>query len=393
MSNNGKTNVPLNQLIGSSEAMKEVKKMIKLVAPTDAKVLISGETGTGKTMIANIIHSLHPTRKNHNFRRTNIGALVSTLAQSQLYGHVAHAFTGATQKSDGIVLESNNGTFFLDEVATAHPEVQIMLLNLLEIPVVNPVGGGVNDRKKVDIRVISATTHSPHELLNRESFRTELFFRISEYIIELKPLRERKEDIKLLANHFMKANNEKIRCPGKLMEDGKTSKPFPKLKGIESKALKMLEDYDWPGNVRELEHVIRSAMVESRKDYSTTTLKKEWIKFSSYTLEQANNSENKAGVAFPGNLGNKLLFSWDINCVKVSNGDKEIELKQHVDRFRSGICNHVLYENNNNQAQSARILGIDTGSLSKYRQFDAIKKFKHKPDDGDSICRVYVVKN
>ncbi len=393
MSNNGKTDVPLKQLIGSSEAMKEVKEMIKLVAPTDAKVLISGETGTGKTMIANIIHSLHPTRKDYNFRRTNIGALVSTLAQSQLYGHVAHAFTGATQKSDGIVLESNNGTFFLDEVATAHPEVQIMLLNLLEIPVVNPVGGGVNDRKKVDIRVISATTHSPHELLNRESFRTELFFRISEYIIELKPLRERKEDIKLLANHFMKANNEKIRCPGKLMEDGKTSKSFPKLKGIESEALKMLEDYDWPGNVRELEHVVRSAMVGSRKDSDANTLKKEWIRFPHYSIEQSGSGKKNNQAAFTDKFRKNIIYSWDINCVNGSNGHKEIELNKHVDRFRSGICNHVLHENHNNQTQSARILKIDSGSLSKYKRFDPSKDYKYNPDDGDRFCRVYLVKN
>ena len=380
---------PLKQLIGTSRVIQEVKEKIKLVAPTDARVMITGETGTGKTMVANIIHDLHPHRKNHHFRRTNIGALVPTLAQSQLYGHVAHAFTGATKKNDGIVLESDKGTLFLDEVATAHPAVQIMLLNLLEIPVVNPVGGGVQDRKAVNIRIIAATTQSPHELLNLESFRTELFFRISEYIIEIKPLRQRKEDIKLLANHFIRENNPGIRCPVILKKDGKKSKPFSGLKGIAPEALEMLEGYNWPGNVRELEHVIRSAMVESRKDPQATTLKKEWIRFSNYTLEPADNS---AGGAFPDNLENRVLFSWDITSVSNSEGLKEIELKQHINRFRSGICNHILYENHNNQSQTARILGIDTGSLAKYRRFDTAKAFNHNAKDGDRICRVYVVK-
>jgi len=382
---------PLKQLIGASRVIKDVKEMVQLVAPTDARVMITGETGTGKTMVANIIHDLHPQRKKHHFRRTNIGALVPTLAQSQLYGHVAHAFTGATKNNDGIVLESDNGTLFLDEVATAHPAVQIMLLNLLEIPVVNPVGGGVQDRKEVNIRIISATTQSPHELLNLESFRTELFFRISEYIIELKPLRRRKEDIKLLANHFIRENNQGIRCPAMLTEDGKTSRRFSKLKDIAPDALELLENYNWPGNVRELEHVIRTAMVESRKDPKATTLKKEWMRFSNYTLEPADSAANAAGGVFPDNLKSKVLFSWDINSVN-AEGHKKIELKQHVNRFRSEICNHVLSETHNNQSRTAKILGIDTGSLAKYSQFDASQEYRYHAKDGDRICRVYVVK-
>lgn len=139
-------------------------------------MLITGESGTGKTLIAGIIHDLHPRRSHHHFRRTNIGALVPSLAQSQLYGHVAHAFTGAGKKSDGIMLEAHQGALFLDEISTAHAEVQIMLLNLLEIPVINPVGGSINDKKDVDVRFITASTLSPHELQNCETFRKELFF-------------------------------------------------------------------------------------------------------------------------------------------------------------------------------------------------------------------------
>ncbi len=383
----------LSALIGKSEAMRETRKKIELAAPTDARVLITGETGTGKTMIANIIHNLHPKRKNFNFRRTNIGALVSTLAQSQLYGHVPHAFTDAKRKTDGIVVESDKGTLFLDEVATAHPDVQIMLLNLLEIPYVNPVGGGKSDRKKVDIRIISATTYSSHDLLNLKSFRTELFFRISEYIIELKPLRERKEDIKLLAAHFLGMNNKRIRCPERYLEDGSTSNPFPELKGIEKEALVYLEDYDWPGNVRELEHVIRSALVESRMDPTATMLQKEWIKFPDYILKQTDENTHGRIVTCSNDMNKRLLFSWDINFISNPDGHKEIELKQHVERFRCGICNHVLHENRNNQALTARMLGIDPGSLSKYKHFDPDEDYGHKERSGDAVFRVCVYKN
>ena len=383
---------PLNKLIGNSDAIKQAKKMIKLVAPTDARVLITGETGTGKTMIANIIHSLHPERKKHNFRRTNIGALVPTLAQSQLYGHVAHAFTGATKDSTGIILESDKGTLFLDEIATAHPEIQIMLLNLLEIPVVNPVGGGIKDRKTVDIRIISATTQSPDKLLNLETFRTELFFRISEYVIELKPLRERIEDIKPLANHFIKTNNKKIRCPPIIMDDGEISERLPKLEDIEPAAVEKLEGYKWPGNVRELEHVIRAAMVESREDPKATVLKEEWIKFSSYELNPQDKMTKESHIHPQEISGDNVVFSWDINCTNDGNGQKQVALKDHVDYFRSGICNHVFGKNQNNQALAARILGIDAGSLAKYKQFDPKDTPGPNTSEGEALCRVYVVK-
>ena len=383
---------PLNKLIGNSDAIKQAKQMIKLVAPTDARVLITGETGTGKTMMANIIHELHPARKKHEFRRTNIGALVPTLAQSQLYGHVPNAFTGALKKSDGIILESNKGTLFLDEIATAHPEVQIMLLNLLEIPVVNPVGGGIKDRKPVDIRIIAATTKSPDKLLNLDTFRTELFFRISEYVIELKPLRERIEDIKPLASHFIKTNNKKIRCPPVILDNGEISEPLPKLEDIEPEALKKLEGYNWPGNVRELEHVIRAAMVESREDPQAKVLTAEWIKFPTYELKPKDAKAKTSHVNVHEGYDKNILFSWDINSADNGNGSSQIALKDHLDYFRSGICNEVLKKNHNNQALAARILGIDAGSLAKYKQFEPSDVPGPEASDGDTFCSVYVVK-
>ena len=272
---------------------------------------------------------------------------------------------------------------FFDEIATAHPEVQIMLLSLLEIPVINPVGGSLKDQKQVNIRLITATTYSPHELLNLESFRRDLFFRISEYIIELTPLREQKDDIRLLANHFLRANNSKIRCPGVVLENNGTSDPLPELTKIEPDALRLLEDYEWPGNVRELEHVIRSAMVESRMDSSTTSLRKEWIKFPNYSAQP-----KKKTVL---NIHEKdLLFSWDITRENHPDGSNKIELKEHVDRFRSVICNQLLDKNHNNQTATAKMLGIDVGSLSKYKNHNI-----EKSDDAseeNAFCKVVIVR-
>ena len=374
----------LHRLIGNSESIKETKKMIQRVAPTDARVLITGETGTGKTMIAKIIHLLHPERKKYPFCRTNIGALVSTIAHSQLSGHVAFAFTGAARKSDGIILESHNGTLFLDEIATAHPGIQVLLLDLLEIPEIDPVGGGLKDRKKVNIRIISATTHSPHELMNLDTFRKELFFRISECIIELKPLRERKDDIEMLANHFIVANNPKIRCPAS------ASDQLKELKGIEPEALDFLKTHDWPGNVRELEHVIRSAMVESRMDAKATLLKKEWIRFPDYCKGRPC-SYKKEHRTYPIlEDSENVLSCWDIACSKESNGYNRIELKEHVDRFRSVICNQVLSENNYNRSLTAKMLGIDAGSLMKYKRVE--NPATDKSECSDKLFRIYIVK-
>jgi DNA-binding NtrC family response regulator len=208
-----------------------------LCGPTEARIVITGETGTGKTSIARALHFMHPTRGARNFRRTNIGALVPELAASQLFGHVKGAFTGAERDHKGIVEESNLGTLFLDEVSTAADVVQVMLLTLLENNTVNRVGAEPGTRPiAVDVRFIAATTMSLTALQASTAFRKDLFFRLAEYHIHLPPLRECKEDIEPLALSFLEE------CHATHRTDD-----CARLQTIEPAAMDRLVAADWPG--------------------------------------------------------------------------------------------------------------------------------------------------
>lgn len=277
---NCEQNISLGDLIGESQFIDDLKKRIKLVAPTDANVLILGERGTGKTLIGNIIHNLHPERKLYPLGQVVAAEVLPGYETFPIYDHSKHNFAETTPKPDLINFECQNGSLFIDGIDTASPEFQIMLLNLLEAPL--DTISSMKYVKKINIRVIASSMYSSDELQCLGSFRRDLYLKISEYVIESIPLRERKEDIKPLAYHFIMANNDKIRCTPITMENGEVSEKLPKLEDIEPEALKKLEGYNWPGNVRELEQVIRSAMVESLKHPKVTTLKAEWTKLPTY---------------------------------------------------------------------------------------------------------------
>jgi len=332
-------NHPMKAIIGESEAIQNIKEEIKLVAPTDAQVLITGETGVGKNLIAKVIHEFHPRRRKYRFRRTNVGALAPELASSLLFGHVRGAFTGAERTHEGIIVEADKGTLFLDEIATAASNVQIMLLTLLEVSHINPVGGGKNHSKEIDIRIISATSLSTKKLLTMESFRQELFFRLAEYIIEVPPLRKRREDIPLLARKFMQKANAKIR-----LVDNQGFTPLVEMS--EAAMDKLCCQYDWPGNVRELEHVIRAAVVRSRKHSAhDTILHEDWINFPNYAAE---NQESP----------------WEIGL------DGKVGLHEHVARFRYHLCMQALQKTGGNKTKAAKeLLKIDFDTLQKYLSY------------------------
>lgn len=258
------------RLVGSAAGILELLSKVRLVGPTKARVLITGETGTGKNLIAELIHLLHETRWEHLFRRTNVGALVPDLAASQLFGHVKGAFTGAVRDFPGIVREADKGTLFLDQLSDAPANVQDMLLTLLEVGTINPVGGRKGwDDQTVDIRLVSATLESPEQLISERKIREDLFYRVMEYHIHLPPLRDRPNEIMPLARYFLERAHE-LREPGEcaLLEE------------IHPDAIENLLKYPWPGNVRELMHVIRAAVVLSRSDSRATSLRKEWLRFA-----------------------------------------------------------------------------------------------------------------
>ncbi len=325
------------EIVAGSAAMRRILDVVRLVGPTEARVLITGETGTGKNLIAKAIHLCHPRRCGETFRRTNVGALVPELAASQLFGHVRGAFTGAGREHTGIVTDADKGTLFLDEISTAALNVQVMLLTLLEVNRVNPVGGSKDDVRPVDIRVLSATSLSPRDLLNSDTFRPELFFRIAEYVIEIPALRDRREDIPLLAEYFLAKANEPIRTA----PDGvRTLLPLQQI-DQEGRG-KLCDGYDWPGNVRELEHVIRAAVVRSRESPEETRLLAKWIEFPAYS----------------GNRGAGAIMPHDVGTTG--------SLADTVAAFRRRCCEQALQKSHGNKTAAARSLGIDHKTLDRY---------------------------
>ncbi len=233
----------LGGIIAKSQVMQNVFTFIKASAATDATILIQGESGTGKELVAGAIHSIGE-RRNKPFVTINCSALSEPLLESELFGHVKGAFTGAGYTRIGRFEQADTGTIFLDEIGEISPYIQIKLLRVLQQKEIERVGD--SRRRKVDIRIITATNKDLKVLVDQGRFREDLYYRLKVFPIYLPPLRNRKEDIPLLVNHFIKLNNEKA---------------ARKAKGISTIAMKAMMDYSWPGNIRELSNAIEHAFV------------------------------------------------------------------------------------------------------------------------------------
>jgi len=232
-------------MIGSDPKMEALFRMIRVVAESDATVLILGESGTGKELVARAIHRISP-RHARPFVAIDCGAFPETLLESELFGHVRGSFTGAVQNKKGLVEEADGGTLLLDEIGDSSPVFQSKLLRVLQEGLVRPVGGTRNI--SVNVRVIAATNKSLQEAVRQKAFREDLYYRLSVIPIVIPPLRERREDIGPLAEHFVAKY---------------TAKNRRKRVVLSSKALDCLRAYSWPGNVRELENVMERAVVIS----------------------------------------------------------------------------------------------------------------------------------
>jgi DNA-binding NtrC family response regulator len=232
--------------VGVSRAFKECLALAETVAPTDSTVLISGESGTGKEVVARYIHRLSD-RGDEPFLSLNCGALPESLLESELFGHVKGAFTGAVKDKDGLMVAAGCGTFFLDEIGEMSPATQVKLLRAIQEREVVPVGA--TEPIPVDVRIIAATNRDLEEEIRRGGFRSDLYYRLNVIQLRLPPLRERREDIDLLARHFL----------GRFTERAGTGGPRELSEG----AMKALGEYDWPGNVRELENALERAAVVS----------------------------------------------------------------------------------------------------------------------------------
>ncbi|MDO9390849.1 MAG: sigma 54-interacting transcriptional regulator [bacterium] len=232
-----------HSIIHASQAMTDILEMAKKVAKTESTALITGESGTGKELIARAIHRQSP-RCTGPFVSINCGALPETLLESELFGYLRGAFTGASKDKPGLLKAAEGGTFFLDEIGELPLSLQVKLLRLLQEREATPVGG--TKPFKVDIRLIAATNQDPEQLVKAGKFRQDLFFRLNVFPIELPPLRRRPEDIILLANHFAEKHCQKTKTP---------------VKHFSKASLDVLTGYQWPGNVRELENAVERAVV------------------------------------------------------------------------------------------------------------------------------------
>ena len=229
--------------VGNTLAMQEIYRMIETTAGTDCNILIEGESGTGKELVARTIHQ-KSTRKNGPFIPINCGAIPETLLESELFGHTKGAFTGAVDAKKGLFEAATNGTLFFDEIAEMSPPLQVKLLRVLQDREIRPIGG--TELKKVDVRIVAATNKELSKEVAEGSFRDDLFYRLSVVSLRLPPLRERKDDIPALVQHFIKKYNKLY---------------SREVSGITGQGIKSLMEYYWHGNVRELENVIERAII------------------------------------------------------------------------------------------------------------------------------------
>jgi two-component system response regulator PilR (NtrC family) len=239
----------LDNIVGSSPAMEKLKQTVRTVATTASTVLVQGESGTGKELVARAVHACS-LRASEPFVSINCGAFPETLLESELFGYVKGAFTGANQNKAGLFEVANNGTIFLDEISEMTLTMQVKLLRVLQERVLRPVGG--TSEIAIDVRVIAATNKNLDHLVAEEIFREDLYYRLSVIPVQVPPLRERRDDIPLLANHFLKKY-----APAA----GKT------IVRINEDSLRLLCGYEWPGNVRQLENTIeRAVALESAEE-------------------------------------------------------------------------------------------------------------------------------
>lgn len=235
-----------DMVVGKSKAMEKVLDIVRRVSPTESTVLITGESGTGKELLAKEIHN-HSPRKNAPFVVVDCGALVETLFETELFGHVKGSFTGAHETKHGRFEVANGGTIFLDEISNISLSIQAKLLRVIQEREVTRIGSV--KPIKVDVRILAATNENLSDAVREGKFREDLFYRLSVVPLHIPPLRERKEDIPLLVEHFLLKYNKRTK---------------KSINSISPEVKKALMEYDWPGNIRELENTIERAVVLSK---------------------------------------------------------------------------------------------------------------------------------
>lgn len=292
-------------IITRSDKMKEIFNTINKSSPYKLSILLTGESGTGKELLAKAVHHNSP-RSKHPFVALNCGAIPEDLLETELFGHAKGAFTGAVTSKKGLFEEADQGTFFLDEIGELPLNLQVKLLRVLQEDEIRRVGE--NKTLHVDVRIVAATAKDLKKEIKKNLFREDLFFRLNVVSVHIPPLRERKEDILLLTDHFIKkyANQKK------------------KIKSVSNDFFKQLHDYHWPGNVRELENILQRSIVM-----------------------------NETGVLTPDDLPN------DFN----KHNKPVLPFKQACQQFEKEIISNALKNTTGNRTEAAKLLGISYRSL------------------------------
>jgi len=308
-------------VIGQSPAIAQAKEEAENYAQVDSPLLIYGETGTGKELFAQAIHNTSP-RKNNPFLAFNCAAIPESLLESELFGYVGGAFTGAKKEGKmGLFEQAHKGTIFLDEIGEISPDIQARLLRVIQERKVRRVGD--DKLTPVDVRVIVSTNKDLYQLVEKKKFREDLYYRINVLNLNLPPMWERREDVPLLVNFFIKKHRQRLKKA---------------IGGISAEGIQILENYIWPGNVRQLENIVERLMVRTQEDYIRTSLVREIMN------------------SLPGN---KLGLNRD----DVSKSDMSIPLIGNLEGIERSIIKRVVQEEKGNKAAAAKRLGIGRTTL------------------------------
>jgi two-component system response regulator PilR (NtrC family) len=322
----------LDNIIGASPAMEKLKQTVRTVASTQSTILIYGESGTGKELVARAVHVCSP-RATEPFVSVNCGAFPETLLESELFGYVKGAFTGATQNKRGLFEVANGGTVFLDEISEMSLTMQVKLLRVLQERCVRPVGG--TTEIPIDVRVIAATNRDLDKLVAENSFREDLYYRLSVIPVFVPPLRERREDVPLLVNHFLK---KYAPAAGR------------NILRVDAGSLKTLCGYDWPGNVRQLENTIERAVALETGEELKVEL----------PAERSKARAAAAGVGRSGSAGASIPAGAVL--------PEGVDMEKYVADIERSLLQAGLAQSGGVQTRAADVLGIS------YRSFRHLMK-------------------
>lgn len=318
--------VSRDAIVGRSEKMENVFRLVERVAPARSTVLITGESGTGKELVAKAIHEASPRAENQ-FVVVNCSNIPSELLESELFGHTKGAFTGAVAAKKGLFEVADTGSIFLDEIGDLRPETQVRLLRVIQEREFTPLGDTATT--KVDVRIIAATNVDLKDAVKNGTFREDLYYRLSVVPIELPPLRERREDVLALTQHFIrKYNLENARIVSE---------------SISPEVLSLLENYYYPGNVRELENIIERAVVIAPTDEITVDCLRPEVRNPELVFEILKGSEGTSA---------------DID---ISRG---VNFYEEVKRFEIDLIRRALEQTGGHQSRAARLLGLNATTLN-----------------------------